>query len=132
MLGSGRTEILQAIYGLTPLVKGEVLVEGKPVQIRSPRDAIENGINMVPEERRSQGLVLDFSVFDNLLMASFDRISHSLVIDKHQGQDIVDTAIRRLGVKPPVPRRRYVISLGQPAESGDWEVFIHSSQSAVA
>ncbi|HGF7477194.1 TPA: sugar ABC transporter ATP-binding protein [Vibrio mimicus] len=99
LLGSGRTEILQAIYGLTPLVKGEVLVEGKPVQIRSPRDAIENGINMVPEERRSQGLVLDFSVFDNLLMASFDRISHSLVIDKHQGQDIVDTAIRRLGVK---------------------------------
>ncbi|MBJ6949978.1 ATP-binding cassette domain-containing protein, partial [Vibrio cholerae] len=86
LLGSGRTEILQAIYGLTPLVKGEVLVEGKPVQIRSPRDAIENGINMVPEERRSQGLVLDFSVFDNLLMASFDRISHSLVIDKHQGQ----------------------------------------------
>ncbi|EKA7354745.1 sugar ABC transporter ATP-binding protein [Vibrio vulnificus] len=99
LLGSGRTEILQAIYGLTPLTKGEVLVEGKPVHIRSPRDAIENGINMVPEERRSQGLVLDFSVFDNLLMASFDRISHSLVIDKNEGQGIVDAAIRRLGVK---------------------------------
>ncbi|MDS1841511.1 sugar ABC transporter ATP-binding protein [Vibrio vulnificus] len=99
LLGSGRTEILQAIYGLTPFTKGEVLVEGKPVHIRSPRDAIENGINMVPEERRSQGLVLDFSVFDNLLMASFDRISHSLVIDKNEGQGIVDAAIRRLGVK---------------------------------
>lgn len=88
---------------------------------------------MVPEERRSQGLVLDFSVFDNLLMASFDRISHSLVIDKHQGQDIVDTAIRRLGVKTSGASQavRY-LSGGQPAESGDWEVFIHSSQSAVA
>lgn len=99
LLGSGRTEILEAIYGLTPLTKGKLLVNGKEVKISSPRHAIETGINMVPEDRRSQGLVLDFSVEDNVLMASFDRISRSMVLDKSKGQMIVENAIKKLGVK---------------------------------
>ncbi|OEF25732.1 sugar ABC transporter ATP-binding protein [Vibrio rumoiensis] len=99
LLGSGRTEILEAIYGLTPLTKGKLLVNGKEVKISSPRHAIETGINMVPEDRRSQGLVLDFSVEDNVLMASFDRISRSMVLDKSKGQLIVENAIKKLGVK---------------------------------
>ncbi|KKD01063.1 sugar ABC transporter ATP-binding protein [Photobacterium halotolerans] len=99
LLGSGRTEILEAIYGLTPVLSGEVRVNGQPVKIHSPRQAIENGINMVPEERRSQGLVLDFSVEDNVLMASFDRISRSMVLDKAKGQSMVEDTIQKLGVK---------------------------------
>lgn len=99
LLGSGRTEILEAIYGLTPLTKGTLLVNGKEVKISSPRHAIETGINMVPEDRRSQGLVLDFSVEDNVLMASFDRISRSMVLDKSKGQMIVENTIKKLGVK---------------------------------
>ncbi|MDO6581084.1 sugar ABC transporter ATP-binding protein [Photobacterium sp. 2_MG-2023] len=99
LLGSGRTEILEAIYGLTPIQSGEVRVNGRTANIHSPRQAIENGINMVPEERRSQGLVLDFSVEDNVLMASFDRISRSMVLDKAKGQSMVEETIKRLGVK---------------------------------
>ncbi|WP_413479655.1 sugar ABC transporter ATP-binding protein [Vibrio hibernica] len=99
LLGSGRTEILEAIYELTPLTKGKLLVNGKEVKISSPRHAIETGINMVPEDRRSQGLVLDFSVEDNVLMASFDRISRSMVLDKSKGQMMVENAIKKLGVK---------------------------------
>lgn len=99
LLGSGRTEILEAIYGLTPLTKGKLLVNGKEVKISSPRHAIETGINMVPEDRRSQGLVLDFSVEDNVLMASFDRISRSMVLDKSKGQMMVENTIKKLGVK---------------------------------
>lgn len=99
LLGSGRTEILEAIYGLTPIQSGEVKVNGRAVNIHSPRQAIENGINMVPEERRSQGLVLDFSVEDNVLMASFDRISRSMVLDKAKGQSMVEATIKKLGVK---------------------------------
>ncbi|HBV76641.1 MULTISPECIES: sugar ABC transporter ATP-binding protein [Vibrio] len=99
LLGSGRTEILEAIYGLTPLTKGTLLVNGKEVKISSPRHAIETGINMVPEDRRSQGLVLDFSVEDNVLMASFDRISRSMVLDKSKGQMMVENTIKKLGVK---------------------------------
>ncbi|MCE0555629.1 sugar ABC transporter ATP-binding protein [Motilimonas sp. E26] len=99
LLGSGRTEILEAIYGLTPLTGGEIFVNGKPVSIASPRSAIEKGINMVPEERRSQGLVLDFSVSDNVLMASFERISNSLFLNKSKGESIVNDTIKKLGVK---------------------------------
>ncbi|NAX48529.1 sugar ABC transporter ATP-binding protein [Photobacterium halotolerans] len=99
LLGSGRTEILEAIYGLTPIQSGEVRVNGRAVKIHSPRQAIENGINMVPEERRSQGLVLDFSVEDNVLMASFDRISRSMVLNKAKGQSMVEATIKKLGVK---------------------------------
>lgn len=99
LLGSGRTEILEAIYGLTPLTKGTLLVNGKEVKISSPRHAIETGINMVPEDCRSQGLVLDFSVEDNVLMASFDRISRSMVLDKSKGQMMVENTIKKLGVK---------------------------------
>ncbi|MEI8594160.1 sugar ABC transporter ATP-binding protein [Photobacterium sp. Hal280] len=99
LLGSGRTEILEAIYGLTPIQSGEVRVNGQVVNIHSPRQAIESGINMVPEERRSQGLVLDFSVEDNVLMASFDRISRSMVLDKAKGQSMVEDTIKKLGVK---------------------------------
>lgn len=99
LLGSGRTEILEAIYGLTPIQSGEVRVNGRAVNIHSPRQAIENGINMVPEERRSQGLVLDFSVEDNVLMASFDRISRSMVLNKAKGQSMVEATIKKLGVK---------------------------------
>lgn len=99
LLGSGRTEILEAIYGLTPIQSGEVRVNGRAVKIHSPRQAIENGINMVPEERRSQGLVLDSSVEDNVLMASFDRISRSMVLNKAKGQSMVEATIKKLGVK---------------------------------
>ncbi|RXJ70623.1 sugar ABC transporter ATP-binding protein [Veronia nyctiphanis] len=99
LLGSGRTEILEAIYGITPPSSGEILINGKPVQISSPKDAIQNGINMVPEERRTQGLVLDFSVSDNILMASFDRIAKSSVINKGSGQTIVENTMKKLGVK---------------------------------
>ncbi|MFD2178020.1 sugar ABC transporter ATP-binding protein [Veronia pacifica] len=99
LLGSGRTEILETIYGLSPPTSGEILIGGKSVRISSPKEAIKNGINMVPEERRTQGLVLDFSVSDNLLMASFDRIAKSSVINQASGQIVVDRAMKRLGVK---------------------------------
>jgi ribose transport system ATP-binding protein len=103
LLGSGRTEILEAIYGLTPIIGGQIFVEGEEVNINSPKQAIKNGINMVPEDRRSQGLVLDFSVFDNMLMASFDRISQSNVINTEVGLSVVSKAINKLGVKTTGP-----------------------------
>ncbi|WP_070964066.1 sugar ABC transporter ATP-binding protein [Vibrio sonorensis] len=99
LLGSGRTEVLEAIFGLTPTTSGEIWFEGQKANIRSPKDAIDLGINMVPEERRTQGLVLDFSVEDNVLMSSFDRITKGAVIDKPRGQSLVKTAVEKLGVK---------------------------------
>ena len=105
LLGSGRTEILEAIYGLAPVRRGEIRIQGEPVRIRSPREAIALGINMVPEERRSQGLVLDFSVADNMLMAAYDRLTQGLGLDKPKGEAMVRDQIKRLGVKTSGPEQ---------------------------
>ena len=105
LLGSGRTEILEAIYGLTPIQAGEIRIDGEPVRIRSPRQAISLGINMVPEERRSQGLVLDFSVADNMLMAAYDRLTQGLGLDKLKGDAMVRAQIKSLGVKTSGPEQ---------------------------
>ncbi|SMC16275.1 ribose transport system ATP-binding protein [Andreprevotia lacus DSM 23236] len=105
LLGSGRTEILNAIFGLDPILSGEVLVNGQPVQIRSPRDAIEQGINLVPEDRREQGLVLDFSVMDNLLMSSLRDLAAPVLLDEQRGQRIAADLIQRLQIKTSGPQQ---------------------------
>ena len=103
LLGSGRTEILEAIFGLDTIESGQVLLEGLPVQIRNPKDAIELGINLVPEDRRSQGLVLDFSVSDNMLMSLFGKLSSPLLLDEVRGRELVEALIKRLLVKTSGP-----------------------------
>ncbi|KAF0811338.1 Ribose import ATP-binding protein RbsA [Andreprevotia sp. IGB-42] len=103
LLGSGRTEILNAIFGLSPIASGEILVNGQPVRIRSPRDAIDQGINLVPEDRREQGLVLDFSVADNLLMSSLRELASPVLLDEQRGNGIALDLIRRLQIKTSGP-----------------------------
>ncbi|MCC6313659.1 MAG: sugar ABC transporter ATP-binding protein, partial [Thermomicrobiales bacterium] len=65
LLGSGRSEIIRAIYGIDPPRRGEIIVRGRPVAIRTTADALHLGMALVPEDRRSQGLVLDHTVRDN-------------------------------------------------------------------
>jgi len=65
--GSGRTELLEAIFGVDPLTRGELLLEGKPQRTRSPRQAIRAGLAMVTEDRKATGLALNLSILDNAL-----------------------------------------------------------------
>lgn len=73
LLGSGRTEIAEAIFGARPAASGEILVDGVPVRIRTISDAIDAGIGYVPEDRLSQGLFLEKSIADNIIAGSLDR-----------------------------------------------------------
>src|SRR5262249_43836613 len=66
LAGAGRTELAEALFGLRPLVAGQVLIDGRPVAIRSPRAAIRHGLLLAPEDRRLHGLVLSDSVEHNL------------------------------------------------------------------
>ena len=70
LLGSGRTEIAESLFGVTPAKEGEVNVAGKQVQIRSIKDAVAAGIGYVPEDRLTQGLFLEKSIADNIIAAS--------------------------------------------------------------
>ncbi|STR44922.1 sugar ABC transporter ATP-binding protein [Iodobacter fluviatilis] len=103
LLGSGRTEILEAIFGLDAIESGQILLSGQSVNIKTPKDAIKLGINLVPEDRRSQGLVLDFSVADNMLMSLFDKLSSPLLLDEGRGRELVENLIKRLHIKTSGP-----------------------------
>jgi ABC-type sugar transport system ATPase subunit len=70
LVGSGRTEVVRAVFGADPFDAGEVLIDGQPARIRSPRDAIRRGLGLVPEDRKAQGLVLGLAVRENISLAS--------------------------------------------------------------
>jgi ribose transport system ATP-binding protein len=99
LLGSGRTEILKALFGLDPVRSGEILMDGRPIKLAGPQSAIEQGIYLVPEDRRGQGLVLDFSVEDNVLLSVLDSLSRGLLLDRQRGRVITEGFIERLRVK---------------------------------
>jgi ABC-type sugar transport system ATPase subunit len=68
LVGAGRTEVARAIFGIDPHDAGEIFVDGSRVEVRSPRDAISAGIVLVPEERKSQGLIMDRTISDNIVL----------------------------------------------------------------
>lgn len=74
LVGAGRTELARVLFGLTPADRGEVLMRGKQISIRSPHDAIACGIAYVPEDRRRHGVILEMPVAHNMTMAIHRRI----------------------------------------------------------
>ena len=73
LLGAGRSELLRLIFGADPKDSGEILLDGKPLDIRSPREAIDNGIALVPEDRRGQGVVVEMTVRENITMSAIGQ-----------------------------------------------------------
>jgi ribose transport system ATP-binding protein len=68
LVGAGRTEVARAVFGVEPAVGGEILLDGAPVRVRTPADAIERGIYLVPEDRRHAGLILDLPIRENVTL----------------------------------------------------------------
>lgn len=75
LLGSGRTELALALFGMLPLDSGEIVISGRPVQIRSIQDAISHGIGYVPEDRITEGLFLEQSIGRNVVVRTIDKLS---------------------------------------------------------
>lgn len=97
LIGSGRTEIANALFGLSPKAKGEILINGKPVQIRSPRDAIAHNIAYVTEDRKAKGLILDMSVLSNSTLVHLP--THYSFINKNYEHRYIKQAIENLKIK---------------------------------
>ena len=81
LVGSGRTELAEVIFGLRPADEGQILIGGQPRNVRSPQDAIESGIAYVPEDRRQHGVVLEMSVAANASLANLAGVSRAGLID---------------------------------------------------
>lgn len=103
LMGSGRTEIMHALFGSTLPDEGEVMLKGSPVRFRTPAEAMESGIAFVTEDRKKEGLFLDFSVAYNLASANFKSLSDRGVVDRVRTARYVEENIRRFGVKTASP-----------------------------
>ncbi len=75
LVGSGRTEVLTTIFGMTPPLSGTVLLNGEKLEMRDCRDSISAGVALVPEDRKQQGIVLEMSIRENTSMSVLERIS---------------------------------------------------------
>jgi rhamnose transport system ATP-binding protein len=99
LVGSGRTELAETLFGLRPADSGEILRDGKAVQIRSPAQAIECGIAYVPEDRRQHGIVMEMPIISNVSLASLVAVSAMGIIDGPAERDLARNYIGQLRIK---------------------------------
>ena len=99
LLGSGRSSLARVIAGIEPAKVGELRIRSEAVSIRSPADAIEAGVALVPEARATQGIIPAHSVASNIVLAVLNRISAKGVVDRAKAQKISDEMIARLQIK---------------------------------
>jgi ribose transport system ATP-binding protein len=101
LVGAGRTELAEAVFGIRSIVAGELLLRGRPIQLNSPRAAIAAHVLLVPEDRRLHGLVLPESVGFNLSLPNLDRLSSWLGIRRGAEAALHRDWIDKLRIKTP-------------------------------
>jgi ABC-type sugar transport system ATPase subunit len=101
LVGSGRTEVARAIFGADEFDRGEILVEGRPTRIRSPRAAIRLGIGLVPEDRKLQALVLGLAIRENLALSLLDRLSRFGIVRFGAERALARRMVNALRVRTP-------------------------------
>jgi ribose transport system ATP-binding protein len=105
LVGAGRTELAEAIFGLRRLAAGEVRLDGRPVAIRHPSDAVNAGLVLAPEDRRYHGLILEDSVQHNIGLANLDRLSYLRLVARGREAEMARSASKQLAVKTPSIRQ---------------------------
>jgi len=105
LIGSGRTELALTIFGITPATSGEILLDGKPIVITSPKQARDLGIAYVPEDRGLQGLIKPQTIRENLSLALLDRISTATIVDRAKESRLARELIQRFGIRARGPEQ---------------------------
>jgi ribose transport system ATP-binding protein len=105
LVGSGRSEIIETVYGARKATSGTVAVGGRMLRSGSVRDAVNNGVGLSPEERKSQGLLLEEPVFKNVTLSSFVRFARGLLLDERRERAAAREQIDALELRPPDPDR---------------------------
>jgi ribose transport system ATP-binding protein len=130
LVGSKRTETARAIFGADPIDSGRILLRGKPINVRTPGDAIQHGIALVPEDRKRHGIFATLSVWENVVLSALRRFSRKGILDvrreKQRAQEFVGVASHRdLGSR----QARARFERRQPAEGRHREVAQHQRRS---
>ncbi|MGE7186312.1 sugar ABC transporter ATP-binding protein [Peribacillus sp. NPDC006672] len=99
LMGAGRTEIMRALFGVDQIDSGEIAVEGKKVSIRKPTDAVRYGLAFITENRKEEGLILDFSVRENIGLPNLKSFAPSGLVKTEDEKKFAEMMIKRLHVK---------------------------------
>lgn len=99
LVGAGRTEVVRAIFGADPVESGEVILRGEQVHFESPKDAIEAGMALCPEDRKEQGLVLLRSISDNVTMPALEKVKRGLFLDRKLEDKVAIKAVEDYAIK---------------------------------
>ncbi|MCX8601390.1 MULTISPECIES: sugar ABC transporter ATP-binding protein [unclassified Gilliamella] len=101
LMGAGRSEIMQAIFGADKYDSGEIYFDNKLVKINSPQDAIDIGIALIPEDRKKQGLILSHSIAFNLTLTVLQQFMHGCFVNQHKQKEMIQYYIKKLNIKTP-------------------------------
>jgi ABC-type sugar transport system ATPase subunit len=103
LMGAGRTELCRAIFGLDPVGAGEIRVDGRPVRMRSPREAVAAGIALIPEDRQHAGLARRLSLGHNMTLPALGLLSRFGFLQQDKERQLVEEQIRRLRIRADSP-----------------------------
>ena len=101
MVGSGRTELVRALYGADPIDSGEITLKGRVLAIKTPKESIRNGLGLLPEDRKQEGLVLEQSVKNNVTLANLKKVVGSGLINGSEEKKAVDSYVQSLDIRTP-------------------------------
>ncbi len=101
LVGSGRTELARAVFGIDPLLGGSLRLNGSPIPAQSPREAIRRGIYLVPEDRKAAGLILDFSIAENISLPDLKSYARSLIVRAAAEDANAESQKARLNIRTP-------------------------------
>jgi L-arabinose transport system ATP-binding protein len=109
LVGAGRTELMRAVIGADEVKSGEIYLEGKKIRNRTPHEAMEHGIVLVPEDRKLQGILSNLSVSDNMNIAMLDTNSNRLgFVNGEKEEELAQKGIRDFKIKTPSPDKKIV------------------------
>ena len=105
LVGAGRTELMNVIYGANRLEGGQIYLDGKPVRVKDTCDALKRGIGLIPEDRKRTGLFLKMSIRWNCVISTLKSISHLGVVDQKKEKEIANDYIERLNIRTHSPNQ---------------------------
>ena len=100
LMGAGRTEMMRSLFGVDK-ADNEIEIKGQTVSITSPIEAMKHGLAFITENRKEEGLILDFSIKDNMVLPSLFSFSKHGIVDDKSSEQFVDTMRKRLNIKSP-------------------------------
>ena len=101
LVGAGRTEFAELMFGMRQKTAGKFIFKGKEISPKTPKDAIELGIGLVPEDRKKEGALLGMSIRCNINMPIYQRISKGTVINENKEEEIAQTYRKEISIKTP-------------------------------